>query len=182
MVTICGGSYVVNLFKQKVVSQKKDLFATVTLHNDLFHHRLSEHLHSSIHICIEKRYVYTSVSQTFMSRVLLQKTLWRILDSQYIVTHGLCNITAKQPSEGRCSWRLENHSVAPKGGRGPRLRNPGLNSLADQKIRRLEKMFNEITRKSNLNRTTWLKFCDGCFTIFSLHPTVPWSSRQQRFV
>jgi len=30
-----GGSYVINLFKQKVV-QKKDLFATMTLHNNLF--------------------------------------------------------------------------------------------------------------------------------------------------
>jgi len=29
-------SYVVNLFKQKVLSQKNDLFATVTLQNNLF--------------------------------------------------------------------------------------------------------------------------------------------------
>ena len=43
----------------------------------------------------------------------------------------------------------------------------GLHSLADQNVHRLEKMFNEISRKSNLNRTTWLKFCDGRFTIFT---------------
>ena len=30
-----GGSYVLNLFKQNVISQKNDLFATVTLHNNL---------------------------------------------------------------------------------------------------------------------------------------------------
>jgi len=40
-----GGSYVVNLFKQKVASQKNDLFATATLHNNLFCHRISYHLH-----------------------------------------------------------------------------------------------------------------------------------------
>jgi len=33
--TMCGSSYVVNLFKQKVVSQKNDLLATMTLHNNL---------------------------------------------------------------------------------------------------------------------------------------------------
>jgi len=56
-----GGSYVVNLFKQKVVSQKNDVFAAVTLHNNLLCHRLSEHRHctpkSSINICIEKSHV-----------------------------------------------------------------------------------------------------------------------------
>ena len=45
-------------------------------------------------------------------------------DSQHIVTFGLCNITAKLPSKGLCSWPPDNRSVAPKGGRGPRLRNP----------------------------------------------------------
>jgi len=45
-VTMHGGSYfVINLFKQKVVSQKNDLFATVTLHNNLFCHRRSDYLH-----------------------------------------------------------------------------------------------------------------------------------------
>ena len=45
-VTMHGGSYVViNLFKQTVVSQKKDPFATVTLHNNLFCHRRSDYLH-----------------------------------------------------------------------------------------------------------------------------------------
>jgi len=43
--TMYGGSYVVNLFKQKVVSQKNDLLATMTLHNNLGCHRLSEHIH-----------------------------------------------------------------------------------------------------------------------------------------
>jgi len=39
-VTIYDGSYVVNLFKQKDVSQKIDnVFASVTLHNNLFYHR-----------------------------------------------------------------------------------------------------------------------------------------------
>jgi len=33
------------LFKQRVVSQKSDLFATVTLHNSIFAHTLSDHLH-----------------------------------------------------------------------------------------------------------------------------------------
>jgi len=28
-----------------------------------------------------------------------------------------------------------------------------------------QNVLNEISRKSNLNRTTWLKFCDGSFTI-----------------
>jgi len=42
------------------------------------------------------------------------------------VTLGLCNITAKLPSEGHCSWPPENRSVAHKEGRGPRLRNPGI--------------------------------------------------------
>jgi len=40
------------------------------------------------------------------------------------VTLGLCNITAKLPSEGLCSWITENRSVAPKGDRGPSLKNP----------------------------------------------------------
>ena len=30
-----GSSYVVNLYKQKVLLQKNDIFATVTLHNNL---------------------------------------------------------------------------------------------------------------------------------------------------
>jgi len=42
-----GGSYVGNLFKQKVVSPKNDLSATVTLHNNLFYHGLSDHIHCS---------------------------------------------------------------------------------------------------------------------------------------
>jgi len=40
-----GGWYVVNLFKKRVVSQKNDIFTTVTLHNNHFCHRLSGHLH-----------------------------------------------------------------------------------------------------------------------------------------
>jgi len=38
-----------------------------------------------------------------------------------------CNITAALFSKGLCSWPLQNRSVAPKGGRGPRLRSPALN-------------------------------------------------------
>jgi len=52
-VTMYGGSYVVSLFKQKVVSQKNELFATVTLHNNLFCHRLSDHLH-----CTNRPFIY----------------------------------------------------------------------------------------------------------------------------
>ena len=44
-VTLYGGLYLVNLFKQKVVLQKNDLFATVTLHKILFCRRLADHLH-----------------------------------------------------------------------------------------------------------------------------------------
>jgi len=45
-VTMYGGSsLVINLFKQKVTSQKHHLFATMTLQNNLFCHRLSDHLY-----------------------------------------------------------------------------------------------------------------------------------------
>jgi len=47
------GSYMVNLFKQKVVSQKNDIFATETLHNNLFCHRLSDYLH-----CTNRPFTY----------------------------------------------------------------------------------------------------------------------------
>ena len=43
-----------------------------------------------------------------------------------------------------------------------------MHSLADQNLYRLENNllnFSEISRKSNLNRTTSLKFCDESFTI-----------------
>ena len=43
--TMYGGSYVVNLFKKKVVSLKNDILATMTLHNNLDCHRLSDHIH-----------------------------------------------------------------------------------------------------------------------------------------
>jgi len=39
---------------------------------------------------------------------------------------GLCTVTAELFSKGLCSWPPENRSVAPEGGRGGRLRNPGL--------------------------------------------------------
>ena len=45
------------------------------------------------------------------------------------MTLGLCNITAKLPSEDLCSWPPENRSVAPNRGRGPRLRNSALDFL-----------------------------------------------------
>jgi len=63
-------------------------------------------------------FIYTSGPQTFVSCGPLQKTL--------IMTLGLCNITAKLPSEGLCLWHPENHSVAPKKGRGPHLRHSDL--------------------------------------------------------
>jgi len=44
------------------------------------------------------------------------------------MTLELSNITAKLPSEGICLWLSENRSVAPKGGRGPRMRNPRIDS------------------------------------------------------
>jgi len=34
------------------------------------------------------------------------------------LTLGLCNITVKLPSKGRCSWGPENRSVAPKWAEG----------------------------------------------------------------
>ena len=37
---------------------------------------------------------------------------------------GLCFISRPQPV--LCTWSPANNSVAPKGGRGPRLRNPDL--------------------------------------------------------
>jgi len=43
-----------------------------------------------------------------------------------------------------------------------------MHSLADQNVHRLENTVlnvSEISRKSNLNRTTSLKFCDEMFTI-----------------
>ena len=47
-----GGSYVVNLFKQGCIT-KNVLFATVTSHNNLFCHRLSDHLH-----CTNRPFTY----------------------------------------------------------------------------------------------------------------------------
>jgi len=44
-VTTYIGSCAANLLKQKVVSQKNDIFATVTPRNNLFSHRLSDYLH-----------------------------------------------------------------------------------------------------------------------------------------
>jgi len=35
------------------------------------------------------------------------------------VTLGLCNIKAKLPSEGLCSWAPEDRSVAPMGAESP---------------------------------------------------------------
>jgi len=42
---------------------------------------------------------------------------------------GFCNITAELFSRGFCSWPPENVLVAPKGGRGPRLRNAGRRAI-----------------------------------------------------
>jgi len=52
MVAMYSGSYVINLFKKKIVSQRNDLFATVPLHN-LFCHRPSDHLH-----CTNRAFTY----------------------------------------------------------------------------------------------------------------------------
>ena len=42
-----------------------------------------------------------------------------------------------------------------------------LHSFADQKVAKTfgKDVLNEISRKGNLNRTTWLMFCDGSFAI-----------------
>ena len=75
VVMYCG-SYVINLFKQKIVSQKNDIFDTVAQHNNIF---LSQTLwpsslhKSSIHICIEKRY---SVSTVADENVHVQKKMF----------------------------------------------------------------------------------------------------------
>ena len=45
----------------------------------------------------------------------------------------------------------------------------------------IKNVLNEISRKSYLNHTTWLKFCDGSFTIVTPN-NFPWCSGQQRFV
>jgi len=79
---------------------KKDIFATVTMHNNLFCHRLSDHLH-----CTNRPFTY--VLRKYMS------TLFRRL---------------------KCAPFRKN-------------------------------VLNVMTRKSNLNTTTWLTFCDGSFTI-----------------
>jgi len=54
-----GGSYMVNLFKQKVVSQKNDLLATMTLHKNLDCHRLSGHIHC-INCCVDVDGTYST--------------------------------------------------------------------------------------------------------------------------
>jgi len=51
-VRLYGGSNVVNLFKQKEVSQENDLLATMILHNNLDCHRLSDHIHY-INRCVD---------------------------------------------------------------------------------------------------------------------------------
>jgi len=42
------------------------------------------------------------------------------------MTLGLCNISAKLPSEDLCLWLPKNRSVVPNAGQGLRLRNPVL--------------------------------------------------------
>jgi len=38
-------------------------------------------------------------------------------------------------------------------------------SRRSKRTRFRKNVLNEISRKSNLNRTTWLKLCDGNFTV-----------------
>jgi len=57
---MCGGSNVVNVFKQKV-NTKNDRFATVTPHNNLFV-RLSDHLH-----CTNRPFAYVLTLRKDMS-------------------------------------------------------------------------------------------------------------------
>ena len=115
-VNICGGSYVVNLFKQKVVSQKIDVFAPMTLRNNIF------------------------------------------------VTYSLTIFTA-----------LIVHSHMYWGKISPLFRRSKHTSFR-------KNVLNEISRKSNLNRTTWLKFRNGSFTIITPINCSVWSSGQQHFV
>ena len=51
-VNMYGGSYVVNLFTQRVIT-KSDIFATAILHNNLFCHRLSDGRH-----CTSRPFTY----------------------------------------------------------------------------------------------------------------------------
>ena len=95
-----GGSYVANLFKQKVVSHKHNMFATVTLHNNLFCHRFSDYRHC-------KNPPFTDVLKKDISTL------------------------------SRRSKRTPFRKNVP----------------------------NEISRKSNLNHITWVKFCDGSFAM-----------------
>ena len=115
-VNICSGSFVVNLFKQKVISQKINIFAPMTLHSNIFYHRLSDHLH-----CTNRPFTY-----------VLRKDISTLSQIKTYIA--------------------------------------------------LKKCYNEISRKSNLNRITWPKFCDGNFKIFTPINCSTRSSGQQRCV
>ena len=56
-----GGSYVINFFKQKIVSQKNDIFTTVRLQNNLFCRIPSDHLHCTNRLLryVFRKHVYT---------------------------------------------------------------------------------------------------------------------------
>jgi len=69
-VNIYGGSYVVNLFKQKVY-HKKVIIATVILHNNLFRHRLSDGLH-----CTSRPFTY--VLRKDMSTLISQIKMYTV--------------------------------------------------------------------------------------------------------
>jgi len=78
-----GCLYVINLFKQKIVSQNNDLFAAVTLHN-LFCHRLSDHFY-----CTNRPFIHVLRKDTSTLSRRSKRTPFR----KYLLNE---NITQKQ--------------------------------------------------------------------------------------
>ena len=70
------------------------------------------------------------------SKTVVLNLSWFVASFQRLVAPcssiGFCNIRAELFSKGHCSWPPGNRSVAPKRGRGSRLRNPGLNQGISQ--------------------------------------------------
>jgi len=99
--TMYGGSYVVNLFKQKVVSQKNDVFTTVTLHNNLFCQGLYDHLH-----CTNRTFTYVLKKDTLSRKS--KRTPFTKKCSQQIITQK--QLDSYYLTEG-LPWELYNCSV-----------------------------------------------------------------------
>jgi len=88
-----GSSYVVNLFKQKVVSQTKDLFPTVTPPNNIFSPRPSGHLH-----CTNRPFTYVLRKVTFTLSCRSKRTQFR---------KNVLNEISCQRNLNRTTWPLE---------------------------------------------------------------------------